>query len=300
MQKIRKAVIPAAGYGTRMLPATKTVSKEMFPLVDKPIIQVVVEELVAAGIEDIIIVTSAHKTDIVDYFGETRPGLAAHLQEAGPSKVKLIEELESVRNLANFAFVEQRSGMHGTAVPALDAAPYLGGEPFIYTYADDFFIGDQSAVKQIMESYEEHNSPVIGCLHLDSEEDFKRYGYVDGESLNDDEISVQRMLEKPGIENAPKSGLAVQGYYVITPEVIKCLEGMLSNLPTDREFYINDGFNALMQDGGKVVAKKIVNADYFDTGNKLEYVKTVTAMAVRHPSIGQEYLAFLKDFVAKN
>ncbi len=182
MQRVRKAVIPAAGYGTRMLPITKTVSKEILPIVDKPIIQIVVEELVAAGVEEIIIVTSASKTDLVDYFSEIDPGLAKHLQAGGSAKEAILRQLEDINNIASIAFIEQR-GAYGTGTPVLNAEPYLGGEPFIYTYADDFFVGQKNSFQQMIEVYEKYGAPVWGGQRRTSDADYMRYGYVGGQEL---------------------------------------------------------------------------------------------------------------------
>lgn len=297
MQKVRKAVIPAAGYGTRMLPITKTISKEMLPLVDKPIIQQVVEELVEAGIEDIIMVIAPHKADINDYFGETEEGLVGHLKAAGPSKEQLLQQLESVQDMANFAFIEQ-SKQYGTGTPVLDAAPYLGGEPFIYTYADDFFIAKENSVKQLINCYKQYDAPVLGCLRKTDPKDFDRYGFVGGEPVEDGAVKVKLLAEKPGAANAP-SQLAAMGYYLLTPDIIDYLQQVLHDLPAGREFYVTDAYNAMINDGKQMIAKEIVDAEYFDTGNKLEYMKTVTTLAARHAEIGGDYKQWLRDFADK-
>lgn len=297
MTKIRKAVIPAAGYGTRMLPITKVVSKEMLPLVDKPILQVVVEELVEAGIEDIIIVTSAHKTDMVDYFGDTAAGLTEHLRAGGASKEALLKELEGVKSLANFAFIEQK-GVYGTGTPVLCAEPYLGNEPFIYTFADDFFVAEKNSYAQMIEAYEKYQAPVIGCQVRNADTDYDRYGYVGGEALASGELLVHAIVEQPGKANAP-GDLASLGGFIVTPEVLPYLHKVRSELPVGKEFYFNSALGHMLADGKKVVAKEIVDAHYYDTGNKLEYMKTMVAMAARHPEIGAPFQQFLNQFVTE-
>lgn len=303
MRKVRKAVIPAAGYGTRMLPITKTVSKEMLPLVDKPIIQVVVEELVEAGIQDIIMVTAAHKADLVDYFGETEAGLTSHLQAAGPDKAALLRDLEAVRDLANFAFVEQH-GVYGTGTPVLCAEPYLGGEPFIYTFADDFFVvktdKEVNSFKQLMAVYERHGAPVLACLRRNDPADYKRYGFAGGDEISPGVVDVKAIVEQPGKYGVtPPGDLASIGGFVVTQDVVEYLHRVRAQLPEGKEFFFNAAFSMMIEDGGQIIAKEIVGADYYDTGNKLEYVKTVTAMAARHPEIGEEYKKFLRSFVVK-
>ncbi len=298
MTKIRKAVIAAAGYGTRMLPITKTISKEMLPLVDKPIIQVVVEELVAGGIEDIVIVTAAHKTDLVGYFGAAEAGLAEHLRSGGQNKQEVLQQLDQVQHMANFAFVEQR-GQYGTGSPVLDAEPYLQGEPFIYTFADDFFVSQTNSFKQMIDAYQQYGAPVLGCMNCTKDGDFDKYAYVSGQELSPGVTDMSSIIEKPGRDRAP-SELAALGFYLATPDIMKYLHHVLAALPPGKEFYFMEAFNLMIADGKQVIAKEIVGADYYDTGNKLEYMKTVVAMAARHPEIGKDFQAFLQDYAANH
>lgn len=295
MKQVRKAVIPAAGFGTRMLPITKTVSKEILPLVDKPIIQQVVEELVEAGITDIIIVTSSHKADLVSYFSDIDPGLAAHLQRSGPAKVAVLDELEKIKNIANFAFVEQQYG-YGTGMPVLFAEPYLGGEPFIYTFADDFFISRVNSFRQMVDAYQKYDAPVWGGQKRTSDVDFDRYGFVGGDELEPGIIKVQKIVEHPGRANAP-GDLASLGGFVVTPEVLTYLHKAKERVDSGKELYFHSALSLMIEDGKQVIGKYVEDAQYFDTGNKLEYMKTVVAMAARHPEIGADFQMFLKEFV---
>lgn len=308
MAAIRKAVIPAAGYGTRMLPITKTVSKEMLPIIDKPIIQIVVEELVEAGITDIVIITAAHKADVAGYFGEVETGLTAHLQAAGPSKAAMLNQLQSVKDLANFAFIEQR-GVYGTGTPVLCAEPYLGGEAFIYTFADDFFVprlsGDGSkegrgknSVQQLMQTYEEYGAPVLACQRRTSDADYKRYGYVGGVEIAAGVLEVRAIVEQPGRENAPGDFASIGGF-VVTPEVVHYLHQAKATLPSGKELFFNAALGLMVADGKRVVAREIIDADYYDTGNKLDYMKTVVALAASHPEIGADFQKYLRQFNAK-
>lgn len=297
MQKVRKAVIPAAGYGTRMLPITKTVSKEILPIVDKPIIQMVVEELVDAGIKDIIIVTNSRKADLVNYFGDIDPGLANHLWSAGPKKAAILESLERIKSLANFAFIEQQWG-YGTGMPVLFAEPYLGNEPFIYTFADDFFVGGSNSFSQMIAAYETYGAPVWGGQRRTSDADYSRYGYVGGVGLEPGIIDVKQVAEAPGKDNAP-GDLASLGGFVVTPDVLQYLHQAKDNLEAGKELYFNSALGLMVADGKRVVAREITGADYFDTGNKLEYMKTVVAMAARHPEIGEEFKSYIKEFAGK-
>ncbi len=166
-KKVRKALIAAAGFGTRFLPQTKALPKEMLPIIDKPIIQYIVEELVDAGIEDIVIVTGYHKRSIEDHFDKISSDLRANLEQG--NKTELLEITERISNLANFAYVRQK-GPYGTGVPLLNAAHLIGNEPFIYTYADDFIKATPSRFKQLIKTYEQHQGSVLTCVERDNDE----------------------------------------------------------------------------------------------------------------------------------
>jgi UTP--glucose-1-phosphate uridylyltransferase len=300
MKKIRKAVIPGAGYGSRMLPITKTVSKAMLPLVDKPIIQVVVEELVEAGIEDIIIVVSSRQADLVDYFGDIDTGLAGYLQSGDASKQAMLQSLEDIKSLANFIYVDQRDAVYGTGNPVLCSVPYLDGEPFIYTFADDFFVAKhKNSYIQLLEAYEHYGTPVVGCQIRTADEDYDRYGYIGGIELQSGEVDIKTIVEHPGKANKP-GDLASLGGFIVTPEVLPYLKKARVALPKGKEFFFNTALGLMVADGKKVVAKEIVDAKYYDTGNKLEYMKTITAMGATHPEIGKQFTKFLKQFVKED
>lgn len=287
--KIRKAVVPGGGYGTRML-----------PLVDKPVIQIIVEELVEAGITDIIITTAAHKTDLAEYFGEADPGLVSHLRASGADKAALAEDLENVRHLANFAFVEQ-TGVYGTGTPVLCAEPYLGNEPFLYTFADDFFIAQgENSFSQLIRVYEQYGVPVVGGQLRTSPGDDSRYGFVGGDDLGDGVTDIRTIVEQPGKYGLESPGpLASIGGFVVTPEVLGYLKRVRHDLPAGKELFFNAALGLMVAEGKRVLAREITDARYYDTGNKLEYMKTAVAMAARHPEIGDEFRRYLIDFTAK-
>ena len=299
MTKVTKAVIMAAGYGTRMLPITRTVSKEILPLVDKPIIQVVVEELVEAGITDIIMVTAAHKTDLVDYFSDANAGLVQYLRAAGPAKAAQADAIEAMNSLANIAFIEQRRGVYGTGTPVLDAEPYLGGEPFILEYADDFFIGQPNSWRQLMEVYERYGAPVQASIRRTAPQDYSRYGYAGGSELAPGVVDIQAIVEQPGSREAAPGDLAAVGGFIVTPDVFPYLRQELAELPAGKELQFNAALKRMLADGKQVIAKEITGLEYFDTGNKLEYMKAAVAMAAKHPEIGADFRQFLNDFTHK-
>lgn len=295
--KVTKAVIAAAGYGTRMLPITKVISKEILPIVDKPIIQIIVENLVEAGIEDIIIVTKVRKAELVEYFGDVDEGLAYILRNGSPEKVAILEQLEGMRELANFAFVEQQRAV-GTGYPVLDAAPYIGDDPFIYTFADDFFLGERNNYTQLIETYNKYHAPVLACESRTGEGDYDKFGYAGGKQLTPSVLDVSEIIEKPGKENKP-SDLASVNSFLVTPEVIGYLRKVRENLATGKELYFNAALGLMLNDGKRVVAKEIIGAKWHDTGNKLEYMKTSVALATKHPEIGEDFKKFLIEFVQK-
>jgi UTP--glucose-1-phosphate uridylyltransferase len=180
-KKVRKAVIAAAGFGTRFLPQTKAMPKEMLPLVDKPIIQHIVEELVSAGIEDIIIVTGYHKRSIEDHFDNMSAELRANLRKAG--KLELLEKTKKISSLANFVYIRQK-GPLGNATPVLNAEHLIGDEPFLYVCADDFISAQPSKIQQMIDLHEQTGSSIVSCIEVTNDADYERYGIVSGEAIN--------------------------------------------------------------------------------------------------------------------
>jgi UTP--glucose-1-phosphate uridylyltransferase len=297
---VRKAVIAAAGFGTRFLPQTKAMPKEMLPIVDKPIIQYIVEELVDAGIEDIVIVTGYHKRSIEDHFDAISGDLAANLQQG--NKLEMLEQIKGVPNLANFAYVRQK-GIYGNATPIKNAAHLVGDEPFIYAYADDLYLpGDANTptrFKQMIQMYEEFGSSILPCVRIESDEEFKRYGIVGGEEVREGVIKMNTIEEKPGRENAP-SNLANNAGYLFTPEIFEYLERFESQVPEGQEFQVQGTMRAMMQDGKKFYAFELANNKYYDTGNKLEYLKTTIDFALRRKDIGPALTTYIKSLTFDN
>jgi len=290
--KVRKAVIAAAGFGTRFLPQTKAMPKEMLPLIDKPIIQYIVEELVAAGIEDIVVVTGYHKRSIEDHFDGISADLEANLKAGG--KDKLLTETQAISELANFAYIRQK-GPYGTATPLLNVTHLIGDEPFIYTFADDIVLAEPNGFSQMISLYEEFNSCVLPCIEIGRPEDFKRYGIVAGEEIGPGLIKVSGIVEKPGLENAP-SKLASIGSFLLTPDIFKYLKAGRDNLPEGNEFYLSTFvLEPMIKDGKPVMASTIKNSRRYDTGNKLDYLKAVVDFALMRDGIKDDFAKFLKD-----
>lgn len=292
-QKVTKAVIAAAGFGTRFLPQTKAMPKEMLPLVDKPIIQQIVEELAAAGITDIVIVTGYHKRTIEDHFDHMSADLRANLEQAG--KKELLEATEHISGLANFAYIRQK-GPYGTGTPLLNAVHLIGDEPFIYMYADDFVMASPSRFEQMLKIYEERDGSVITCVRRDAEEDYGRYGYVAGKEVAPGLVDMTTIVEKPGKANAPSDLASVSGY-VFEPVMIDYLQKQRETHDPDKgEFMIQEAMQKMIEDGHHIYGCEIQNGRYYDTGNPLEYLKTVFDFALKRDDIGPD----LKEYMRNN
>lgn len=294
MKKVTKAVIAAAGFGTRFLPQTKAMPKEMLPLVDKPIIQYVVEELVEAGIKDIIIVTNQQKRAIEDHFDSPGAELAAALSNGG--KDELLAEAHHIADMANFVFV--RSKPIGNAAPLLYAGHLVNHEPFIYIWGDEFVLSNPNHIKQEISIYEETGGSVIPCIKLTKDEDFDRYGIIAGKPDDKGHLQMSTIVEKPGKANAP-SDLANVGGYLLEPEIVAYVEKTAADFDGVGELKIQTAMQAMMDDGFKFTGFEIENGKYYDAGNKLEYLKTVVDFALMRDDISGEFGEYLKQVVAK-
>ncbi len=293
MKKIRKAVIPSAGFGTRFLPQTKAMPKEMLPIVDKPVIQYVVEELVDAGITDIILVTGYHKRTIEDHFDNASKDLIENLEAGGEKKRPLLEEVEKISKMANFIYVRQK-GPYGNGTPLLNVRHIIGDEPFIYAFSDDFIVAEPSRFKQMIDVYERYGSSVLGSIKANKDEDYDRYGFAGGTQIEDGLIDVETLIEKPGKDKAPSDLANVSGF-LFTPDIFDYLEKVMENLQEGQEFYYNDALKLMLEDGKRVIAAEITGGKYYDTGNKLEYLKTVVELALKRQDIAPDFSKFLKS-----
>lgn len=289
---IRKAVIPAAGFGTRFLPQTKAMPKEMLPIVDKPVIQYVVEELVEVGIKDIFIVTGYHKRTIEDHFDAPSADLIDNLKMGGEKKKPLLEEVMRIGEMANFVYVRQK-GPYGNGTPLMNVKDIIGDEPFIYTWSDDFVAAKPSRFAQLIETYEKYGCSVLASLKATKDEDYDRYGFAGGEEIEPGVMDAKVLIEKPGKDKAPSDFATVSGF-VFTPDIFDYLERVLEQLQPDQEFYYNDALKLMLDDNKRVLARVISGGKFYDTGNKLEYLKTVVEFALKHPDINGEFRAYLR------
>jgi UTP--glucose-1-phosphate uridylyltransferase len=293
MKRPTKAIIAAAGFGTRFLPQTKAMPKEMMPLIDKPIIQYVVEELVEAGIKDIIIVGSSNKRAIEDHFDLPNEDLLQNLRAGGDKKKPLLDEVEQIANMANFIYLRQK-GPYGNATPVACAAHLIGDEPFIYTFADDFFVASPGRTKQLIATYEEHGGSVLACKKMIDDSEYDKYGVVAGEEADEATLKVTHFVEKPGKENAPSDLASVSGY-LLTPEVFEYIERASDEFDGNGELMIQPIMQQMIDDGYGVFAREITDGKFYDTGDKLEYIKTVIDFGLAHPKLGPELERYLKN-----
>lgn len=294
-QKVRKAVIPAAGFGTRFLPQTKAMPKEMLPIVDKPIIQYVVEECVASGIEDIIIVTGYHKRTIEDHFDAPSSDLIKNLEAGGPKKKPYIDAVRNIGEMANFIYIRQKGG-YGNATPVKNAQSIIGDEPFAVLWGDEFIYSDvKPRLAQCLEVFEKYGDPVISGVRIDKKEDLSRYGIADLEHVEGRVSKIKKIVEKPNPDEAP-SNIATHGCYVLTPDIFDILNSQKPG--TGGEYYLPEAIDELRARGRSIYTVEIEGGRYFDTGNKIEYMKTAVEFAIKHPEIGGEFREFLKTVVS--
>ena len=287
-KKITKAVIPAAGFGTRFLPQTKAMPKEMLPIVDKPVIQYVVEEAVESGIKDIVIVTGASKRAIEDHFDMPNADLVNNLMQGG--KEKLLEEIKGIAEMANFIYVRQK-GLYGNGTPVLSAESVIGDESFAVLWGDEFISSNPPRLAQMMKVYEKFGGIVISGVRIESKDRLSKYGIAELEPVEDKVFKINRIVEKPLPDEAP-SNLATHGAYILPPEIFPALKGLK---PTKGgEIWLTDAINVLREEGVPVYACEIENGTYYDTGSKLEYLKTIVDFAMQHEELGPEFTQYLR------
>lgn len=285
MKKIKKAIIPAAGLGTRFLPATKAMPKEMLPILDKPTIQYIVEEAARAGIEDIIIVTGRHKRAIEDHF-DSQKELEMVLKEKGKSE--LLEKVQYSTELANIFYVRQKE-QKGLGHAISSARQFIGNEPFAVLLGDDIVESEVPAVKQLIDVYEEKGHSVIGVQEV-PEADTHRYGIIDPLTKNGRQYEVKKFVEKPAQGTAP-SNLAIMGRYVLTPEIFDYLKTQKEG--AGNEIQLTDAIERMNNDN-QVYAYDF-EGERYDVGEKLGFVKTTIEYALKDDSMREELTRFIKE-----
>lgn len=287
MSKIKKAIIPAAGLGTRFLPATKAMPKEMLPILDTPTIQYIVEEAARAGIEDIIIVTGKHKRAIEDHF-DNQKELESTLKDK--DKLDLLEKVQHSTDLANIFYVRQKE-QKGLGHAIWTARQFFGDEPFAVLLGDDIVQSETPAIQQLIEQYEVTQKSVIGVQEVPYEETH-RYGIVEPKTKQGRCYEVSQFVEKPAPGTAP-SNLAIMGRYVLTPEIFNYLD--TQDVGAGGEIQLTDAIERLNQDDS-VYAYEFDGTRY-DVGEKIGFVKTTLHFALNDPSMKEEMTRYIKDLL---
>lgn len=287
--KVRKAIIPAAGFGTRFLPATKAQPKEMLAIVDKPAIQYIVEEAIKSGIEEILIITGRNKSSIENHFDKS-PELEHMLKEKG--KTDLLKISEDISNMANIHYVRQKE-MKGLGHAVLQAKAFVGNEPFAVLLGDDIVDNDIPCLKQLIDLYEEKNASVLGVQSV-NKEDVSKYGIVDGKKIKERTFHVDSLIEKPSVEEAP-TNVAILGRYVLSPEIFNVLE--TTGVGKGGEIQLTDALVELAKKED-MYAYDFIGKRY-DTGDKLGFLKATVEFALKHDELNESFKEYIKE-IAKN
>jgi UTP--glucose-1-phosphate uridylyltransferase len=285
--KVRKAVIPAAGLGTRFLPATKTVPKELLPIVDRPAIHLVVEEAVAAGIEEVVIIGGRGKSAIIDYFDHAYE-LEDTLERRG--KIDLFEEVRRTSTMVRIIEVRQKRPL-GLGHAVLCARPAVGDEPFAVLLPDDIFVASPPATGQLLRVFEEHGEGVVGLLDV-PREDTSKYGIVQGRPVSDRLFRVEGLVEKPAPAVAP-STLAVPGRYVLPARIFDHLEKTEAGV--GGEIQLTDALAQLAREDG--LYGWVIDGERFDTGNQLGFLKANITFAFKRDDLAPELESWLRSIL---
>ncbi len=289
MEAIRKAVLPVAGWGTRFLPATKAMPKEMFPIIDKPVIQFIVEELLEAGIENVIFVTGRHKRPIEHHF-DINTDLERHLEEAG--KEDILENIREISHMINPIYVRQKEQL-GLGHAVLTAEPVVGREPFLVSLGDIVLEDGSNALKDMMDIYTRFGKSVIALFEVDREE-VSKYGIAKVKEIEEGVYIVEDLVEKPSPEEAP-SNLAIVGRYIFTPKIFEKLRETKPG--KGGEIQLTDAMRLLLEEEA-IYAYRFVGKVY-DTGNPIDYLKTVFEFALSRDDISEELIRFIQDILSK-
>jgi len=282
---VRKAIIPAAGLGTRFLPATKAQPKEMLPIVDKPTLQYIIEEAVESGIDEILIITGRNKKSIEDHFDKS---VELELELEAKGKVDLLEEVRKISNMVNIHYIRQKEPK-GLGHAIYCAKSFIGNEPFAVLLGDDIVHSDKPCLKQLIDVYEYYNSSVLGVQQVELK-DVHKYGIVDGHKIDSTVSRVNQLVEKPQTEEAP-SNIAILGRYIITPEIFNILE----NTPpgANGEIQLTDALNQLSRT--EAVYAYEFSGRRYDVGDKLGFLEATVEYALRRDELRGPFLEYLNN-----
>lgn len=287
--KVRKAIIPAAGLGTRFLPATKATPKEMIPIVDKPTIQYIVEEAAAAGIEDILVISGRNKRAIEDHFDKSYE-LEEELSRKGKSE--LLEVVENISNMANIHYIRQKEAK-GLGHAIYCAKSFIGDEPFAVLLGDDIVKSETPCIKQLMDVYNQYHTSILGVQKIPLQ-DVPKYGIINANQIEERVYKVKGLVEKPDIEHAP-SNIAILGRYIISPRIFQHLENATPG--KNGEIWLTDALE-------KLIAQEAMYAfdfegDRYDVGDRIGFLKATVEFALNREELRGEFSSFLKSTVQR-
>ncbi|GBF12451.1 UTP--glucose-1-phosphate uridylyltransferase GalU [Tepidibacillus sp. HK-1] len=282
--KVRKAIIPAAGLGTRFLPATKAQPKEMLPIVDKPTLQYIIEEAVESGIEEILIITGRNKKSIEDHFDKS---VELELELETKGKFDLLEEVRKISDMVNIHYIRQKEPK-GLGHAIYCAKSFIGNEPFAVLLGDDIvYSPEKPCLKQMIEIYDEYKTTILGVQEV-AIEDVNKYGIIDGKLIEDNVYKVKNLVEKPAIEDAP-TNIAILGRYIISPAIFKILE--TTKPGKNGEIQLTDALMELAQH--EAMYAYTFEGKRYDVGDKLGFLEATVEFALRREDLREEFLNYL-------
>lgn len=284
MKKIKKAIIPAAGLGTRFLPATKSQPKEMLPIVDKPTLQYIIEEAINSGIEEILIITGRNKRSIEDHFDKS---VELELELKRKDKLDLLEMVQDISNMVNIHYIRQKEPK-GLGDAIYCARHFIGDEPFAILLGDDIVDSKVPCLKQLIDCYDEYKTSVIGVQEVD-EEDVDKYGILKVKHIEDRVYKVKDMIEKPSIDMAP-SNIAILGRYIITPSIFKILENQQTGI--GGEIQLTDALRTLAQQ--EAIYAYDFEGKRYDVGDKLGFLQATIDFALKREELRADLLRYIK------
>ena len=287
-KRVRKAIIPAAGLGTRFLPATKSQPKEMLPIVDKPTLQYIIEEAVNSGIEEILIVTGRSKKSIEDHFDRSIE-LELELEQKG--KLDMLKIVQDISNMVDIYFIRQKEPK-GLGHAIYCAKSFVGDEPFAVLLGDDIVDSDKPCLKQLIGAYDEYNTSILGVQEV-AKENTDKYGILDVKHIEDRVYKVNDMVEKPKVEEAP-SNIAILGRYIITPAIFEILENQKPG--KGGEIQLTDALKTLGEH--EAIYAYNFEGKRYDVGDKLGFLKATVDYALKRPELKSDFIEFLKEKVS--
>lgn len=287
MSKVKKAIIPAAGLGTRFLPATKAQPKEMLPIVDKPTLQYIVEEAIDSGIEEILVITGRNKKSIEDHFDKSVE-LELELEKSG--KQEMLDMVRHISDMVNIQYIRQKEP-RGLGHAVLCAKSFIGNEPFAVILGDDIVDSEKPCLKQLIDIYNEYNTTILGVQQV-KREDVNKYGIVNGKQIDEKLYLIKDLVEKPDIENAP-SNIAILGRYILKPEIFDVLENQKPG--KNNEIQLTDALKTLSETQAMYAYE--FDGKRYDVGEKFGFLQATVEFALKNKELEEQFLNYLKNLV---